>query len=469
MRPLRSLFFIILTLTTMVTRAQLRVTSGTSLTVQPGTSFTLEQEVSVAANAVLVNEGRIHFKGNFNNNGTVLSTAVARWMANGSTLQILAGSSGLQLNHFTINNSEGFSLSTPLTITDTLILANGILFSATQPVHFDVAAASPVESVQNHILGKAIMNERMIGTNELLSFLGVQTAAGADLGNISIERITGQDAVVNVNNRNSIAARWKINSSQQPNAGRDLQLAWLPVFDNGADLDALELYGDNPGYMKLSTQSQSVQPANPRIFIQENIDRFNRSFTLIDTGFFLKFLQFTGQRVPGGVQLQWLTGREHNNEGFDIERAFDGVNFLKIGFEAGKNDMVTNSYAWLDATVAGSTEKRVYYRLKQKNSDGSFQYSNTIVLNLNGIVDIKVFPNPFSDYLFIDIVKEDTQPLNLHVFTLSGTEVYSNRYSIGRTGRIDLKGLHALAAGTYIFQLQNSYFNETIKIIKHHN
>ncbi len=94
------------------------------------------------------------------------------------------------------------------------------------------------------------------------------------------------------------------------------------------------------------------------------------------------------------AMLQWKTVNERDNSHFDVERSTDGLNFEKIGRvdrNAGSSD--ANSYDFVDAQPRGGV---LYYRLKQMDLNGQFEYSRTIKLqNSLSKIEVQLSPNPW--------------------------------------------------------------------------
>jgi len=470
MRNLRNWLLLLLLFPLLYGEAQVTISAGTSLTIQPGTTLSLEQDATIQYGGALVNSGILYFKGNFFNDGALVYAANSQFGANGNTLQTMASTNPLSFPHFTLNNPAGLQLLSPLTITDTLIMVNGVLQSnAVNPIHFAATAANPTETKSSHIVGRSIMDARTVGANALQSFLGVSFSAGSDAGDMTITRNTGDAAITTIDSQPSIGANWNIKSTAANISGRNMGLSWLSNFDNFRYTPAMRLYSKETAYTNISSQSMDVSGSDPRQFIHTNLDQLNRDFTLLDTGFKMKFILFTGDHASGGVQLNWLTGTEFNNKGFDVERSVDGINFIKVGFTDGKNGAVSNTYNYLDAGLNGSAVNVAHYRLKQIGKDGTEQFSETIQVVMSGIYYFNVYPNPFKDHVTIDVVKKDEEPLQVRIISVSGVVMFRNTYPIKTSGRVALKGLNHLPAGTYFLNIANSKFYETIKLIKYHN
>lgn len=110
----------------------------------------------------------------------------------------------------------------------------------------------------------------------------------------------------------------------------------------------------------------------------------------------VKWLDFTAiLRNENTVQLDWTTASEINNSHFEVERLAD--NWGMIGRVKGNG--ISNEisrYQFIDTTFNHS-EMNLYYRLKQVDFDGKYEYSKIVVVDLakskldNSII---VFPNP---------------------------------------------------------------------------
>jgi len=96
--------------------------------------------------------------------------------------------------------------------------------------------------------------------------------------------------------------------------------------------------------------------------------------------------------------LTWRTDTETNNSGFEIQRSKDGIDWQRIGWQAGQGTInISHSYTHIDKNPLTGTS---YYRLKQVDFDGQFSYSNVVSLRYTR-PQINIFPNPVNDKLYI--------------------------------------------------------------------
>jgi hypothetical protein len=115
----------------------------------------------------------------------------------------------------------------------------------------------------------------------------------------------------------------------------------------------------------------------------------------------VEWLSFETEAMERGIQLNWQTAWEKDNDYFEIERSFDAVHWdlLEILDAKGNSQDVTNySYIDLDQGLKGL----IYYRIKQVDLDGSFSYSPIRKELIEApIEEITLFPNPADQYVRI--------------------------------------------------------------------
>jgi hypothetical protein len=122
---------------------------------------------------------------------------------------------------------------------------------------------------------------------------------------------------------------------------------------------------------------------------------------------------FSAQLSGDAVFLNWVTASESNNEGFFIERSFDVTNWESSGFVPGHgNSLETREYAFTDDAAFLGT---AYYRLKQVDFDGRFNYSKVVSVHKNlKAGSLSIFPNPTANYLhFAENVTGEIKVYNL--------------------------------------------------------
>ncbi len=105
---------------------------------------------------------------------------------------------------------------------------------------------------------------------------------------------------------------------------------------------------------------------------------------------------FEGRLKDCKVELSWSAESETNFSHYELERGFDGRHFSKIFSVAGSDDLSHKHYNYLDKSPIAKN----YYRLKQVDLDGSFEYSKVIYISASDCLKenqgISIYPNPIS-------------------------------------------------------------------------
>ncbi len=132
-----------------------------------------------------------------------------------------------------------------------------------------------------------------------------------------------------------------------------------------------------------------------------------QSFSTI--GFFAKtntstlpidLVSFDGKCTDDEVKLTWQTASEKNNEFFTVERSIDTEVWQIVNTKLGAG--TSNEILSYDLIDSNPLEK-AYYRLKQTDINGDFEYSNLIFVYCKPEKDLQplIFPNPSSGLLSI--------------------------------------------------------------------
>lgn len=133
----------------------------------------------------------------------------------------------------------------------------------------------------------------------------------------------------------------------------------------------------------------------------------------------------TGMWSGADVALSWNTFREQNNDGFEIQRSTDGMNFSPIGFVDGAgSSSTTRPYSYIDMQPSGS---RIFYRYLQRDLDGGQEFSNMVemIRPEGGVLSIdKIYPNPFTDELNVRFGEVYPSGGDLSIIDVSGRVIF---------------------------------------------
>jgi hypothetical protein len=120
----------------------------------------------------------------------------------------------------------------------------------------------------------------------------------------------------------------------------------------------------------------------------------------------VRWLNFDATRKGETSVVNWSTSDEINNQGFEVLRSLDGQNFEKIGWvDATTQPSAVNAYQFVDRYPKNGFN---YYRLKQLDYDGNFDYSPVRKVNFSSRhFDVSITPNPATDFFEIEIYTEE--------------------------------------------------------------
>ncbi len=143
----------------------------------------------------------------------------------------------------------------------------------------------------------------------------------------------------------------------------------------------------------------------------------------------VELTSFTAKVNGNNVVLNWTTATETNNKGFEIERSQNPVinnqtEWETAGFVPGHG--TTTKSAAYTFEESGLSTGSYYYRLKQIDFDGSFEYSNVVNVNIDvpdKFLLSQNYPNPFNPSTTIEFTIPENGFVRLSVFNSLGQEV----------------------------------------------
>ena len=250
------------------------------------------------------------------------------------------------------------------------------------------------------------------------------------------------DTVSNVTIEYSYGTGWNLIAANHPNSG---EFNWLVPSVNTNQAIIKISKSDDQGIYDISDFPFSIRPYIP-----------------------VELVSFNAIVSTNNISLTWSTATEVNNLGFEVQRSVDNSEFLTIGFVNGYGTTTEpNNYSYIDYNVVPG---KYYYRLKQIDLDGTFEYSHIVVevefvgpgkfeLNQN-------YPNPFNPSTVITYSVPGAEFVTLKVYDILGNEI-----AVLVDGERDA-GTHnvefnssGLSSGTYFYRIQAGSFTDTRKMI----
>jgi hypothetical protein len=176
-------------------------------------------------------------------------------------------------------------------------------------------------------------------------------------------------------------------------------------------------------------------------------------------------LSFQVQAVEKIVLLKWIIEKGWEYKSFEIERANDGINFIKVGSRLGISKNSEGGFDFVDATPEKGTP--LYYRLKMISIDGLVSYSEnkeTKIADVQWAVRLK--QNPVRNAIELEIDAAKARQTSVAVVSNAGQQFITRtfRLTVGKTG-LTLSS-QELRPGLYQLIVQIGNDRKTMSFIK---
>ncbi|MFN3694220.1 MAG: T9SS type A sorting domain-containing protein, partial [Ignavibacterium sp.] len=181
----------------------------------------------------------------------------------------------------------------------------------------------------------------------------------------------------------------------------------------------------------------------------------------------VELTSFTASLEKEGVQLVWTTASELNNHGFEIQRSANKSDFTTIGFVKGHGSTTqVQNYSFLDRSAF---EGKYYYRLKQIDFNGLYNFSDVIEVDVRSIDNFALeqnYPNPFNSSTKISWQSPVGSYQVLKVLDILGSEIITlvNEYKEAGYHEVEFNS-GSLASGVYFYQIQVGDFTDIKKMV----
>ena len=167
------------------------------------------------------------------------------------------------------------------------------------------------------------------------------------------------------------------------------------------------------------------------------------------------------------IRISWATAIEVDNAGFAVERSTDGQTWSQIGYVQGHGNATTqNDYSFDDADVVPNVI--YYYRLKQVDNDGAFEFTDIVSAHLNAATSFTVMdfvPNPTLDKTSLVITTGKEQEVTVTFYDIIGQVVMESTRQVNKgANRIEFE-MGRLAAGTYTAIVSSGSERFTRKVV----
>lgn len=173
---------------------------------------------------------------------------------------------------------------------------------------------------------------------------------------------------------------------------------------------------------------------------------------------------FSAKKEANTIALAWGTASEKNNAGFEIEHSTDSKTWKTIGFVEGNGTTLeAQEYSFTDASPFSGVN---YYRLKQIDYDGAFEYSGivSVAMEKTNVGQIKINPTASADAVTVQLSTPFETDMMLTITNSVGQIVLQTAVRAGEnTAYIPVS---SFAKGQYNITFSNSSETFTKRFIK---
>ncbi len=181
-------------------------------------------------------------------------------------------------------------------------------------------------------------------------------------------------------------------------------------------------------------------------------------------------VDFYIEHEKDAIQLHWVTASEVDNQGFEVQRSMDGVNWTDVAFVDAKgedSEWREVFYSYADKTpVIGYN----YYRLRQVDFNGDYEVSEMKVSLWQGSDDksklqLAVMPNPATEWITVALPTQVERNSDLYF------EIYDQVGKMVKTDIIDVDsqiriGLEELPSGFYTVKVIEGIVQHSARFVK---
>ncbi|PKL83211.1 MAG: hypothetical protein CVV24_06050, partial [Ignavibacteriae bacterium HGW-Ignavibacteriae-3] len=307
----------------------------------------------------------------------------------GATAQSITNSGTLTFGsnaNVTLNNSNGLTLNSGITLNGTITLTNGNLTTGSSTLTLGSSATLIGELAGRYVIGN-LATTRSVGSGSGSAFGGIGFTLGSaaeNLGSVSVTRVTGSHATLNGNT--GINRIWSITPANALTAARSLTLTWNSDDDNSKTLTSMQTCQSTDNFASLPNSSSLGSPADASsrsmtVSLTSLTAGSNRAFTISQSNqplvvLFAPVASNASRGTPSGFSANWGASSGATTYMLDVSTVSDFTTFV-----AGYNNLDVGNVTTHSVSVStiGIT---YFYRVRASNVTETSSNSNTISFEL---------------------------------------------------------------------------------------
>jgi hypothetical protein len=443
--------------------------SGVTTTIQSGLAVTIQggftNQVQAATNGAVDNQGTMNVSGAWANTSgnTVFSSAAGLVNLNGSAAQTIGGSATTNFYNLTLANTFStipqFTLAIATNVRNTLTMTSGKVNLATYTLTLGTAAATPgtLTYTADWLYGGTFtrwMNTPIIAIGNTAGHFPMGSSTDYRplwVANTAVLTTGGTISAVHTPILNSTAVSfadaswgntviftsksyWTLSTSAISVAGSAFSLRMQATgMGRVAAVSDLNL--------TLAASAVGTHAASAGTITNPQVNRTGLTLNQLNNTSTSQNFYFGSKSAASPlpvellsfnailnedktVDLHWVTASETNNDYFTIEKTKDGMVYEEVGRVKGAGNSITKRQ--YDAKDYNPYKNRSYYRLKQTDYNGQYEYSKLVPVENTENAAFKMFPNPLGDgNLFISLQHGNSNAVTIVIYDMLGKVCFS--------------------------------------------
>ncbi|MBL7818547.1 MAG: carboxypeptidase regulatory-like domain-containing protein [Saprospiraceae bacterium] len=233
---------------------------------------------------------------------------------------------------------------------------------------------------------------------------------------------------------------------------------WQPVFNQQYNSSTVIIPIKNGGYIvkvQLYNTNGTWQFVCEKIFNDINVIG---SLASLLSGRLV--LDLTAASELHRVKLAWSNNTGYKNDYFELEKLNEtSGQFEKIALI---NSMNGDKLEYYTAFDEQPTEGDNIYRINLIGTDGTAKVSNQSVVKFNKAYDFRIFPNPVSDYIDVDLKQYEGKAVTLQIYNSFGKIIATQQVERASSLPVHLD-LSQATAGQYLIRITSQGRKAAIK------
>lgn len=443
--------------------------AGTGIKIMPDLNIWINGNLSMIDNSLLLSSKNLQLRGNLTKTENARFQPSGYTIFAGSNVQTISGdfTGSNAFSDFRVSNSQGIDAHGNLEVNNTLYLDNGVVRmqgidafrhnGTYNPSSFNNLHSSwisgKLERKLSHISNDNLF---MAGNNSKPRFVNLDNVShisGSKYWSVNYYDqnpvYDGMDPEIKEERLKTLSEveYWRIVGPLSGKARVRLHYGPQSLVDENPEYQSTTVVAEWDSSKWVSREGSATPLSEGFGYVAASVvSSFStKYFTIGSTSEFnplpIELISFTGNMENDDVMLKWVTASEINNHYFTIESSENGVDFESVAIIASQAEFGNSNrpltYSALDNQPFDGMN---YYRLKQTDYDGKFEYSQVIAISfsMQNRVNFNLFPNPNKGNRF-NISLNQLQPfemVSLLINDITGRTHQNIKLQAGQSGSI---------------------------------